>query len=224
MREFLGCVEQAFAPAVDREEPAISPGELLSAMSKPAFRDAEIDQRWSGLMSAAQAGDRASYERLLRECAPFISRLAGRQGVRGDGLDDVVQDVLTTVHRVRHTYDPTRSFTAWLRAIAQRRAIDHLRSRGRLERREIYAPLAYEAHADDEVDHSARSELAAGVKTLNLALVELTESQREAIEHLALRELSLDEAAAATGRSKGALKVNLHRALKSLRARLQKEG
>jgi RNA polymerase sigma factor (sigma-70 family) len=194
-------------------------------MSKPAGRnDDPIDRRWSTLMTQAQAGDRISYERLLRECAPFISRVASRQGVRGDRLDDVVQDALTTVHRVRHTYDPTRSFILWLHAIAQRRAIDHLRSRGRLEQRELHAPLEYESHADVEVDHSARSELAAGVKALNGALIDLPPSQREAIEHLALRELSLDEAAAATGRSKGALKVNLHRALNSLRARLGNGG
>ena len=34
---------------------------------------------------------------------------------------------------------------------------------------------------------------------------------------LALRERSLDEASGATGRSKGALKVNLHRAIQALR-------
>jgi DNA-directed RNA polymerase specialized sigma24 family protein len=36
--------------------------------------------------------------------------------------------------------------------------------------------------------------------------------------------LSLDETAALTGRTKGALKVNLHRAIKSLRASLAPWG
>ena len=48
--------------------------------------------------------------------------------------------------------------------------------------------------------------------------------QRQAIEELALRERTLAEAAAATGRSTGALKVNLHRALKALRGQLAKGG
>jgi RNA polymerase sigma-70 factor (ECF subfamily) len=39
-----------------------------------------------------------------------------------------------------------------------------------------------------------------------------------------LQERSLAEAAAATGRSAGSLKVNLHRALKSLRARVGQTG
>ena len=51
------------------------------------------------------------------------------------------------------------------------------------------------------------------------AVASLPAGQRQAVEHLALADRSLDEAAALTGRSKGALKVNLHRALKALRAR-----
>jgi len=39
---------------------------------------------------------------------------------------------------------------------------------------------------------------------------------------LVIREQSLAEAAAATRRSKGALKVNLHRALKALRGKLER--
>jgi RNA polymerase sigma-70 factor (ECF subfamily) len=78
-------------------------------------------------MVAAQAGDRAAYETLLRDCIPFIKRVARGQGIRPDLIDDVVQETLLTVHRARQTYDPNRSFTAWLRTIAQRRAIDVLR-------------------------------------------------------------------------------------------------
>jgi DNA-directed RNA polymerase specialized sigma24 family protein len=50
-------------------------------------------------------------------------------------------------------------------------------------------------------------------------LASLPERQREAVRLLVLEEQSLSEAAVATLRSKGALKVNLHRALKTLRGR-----
>src|SRR6516164_6672016 len=53
------------------------------------------------------------------------------EGVPFDFIDDVVQETLLTVHQARHTYDPNRSFTAWLRTIAQRRAIDGLRRAAR---------------------------------------------------------------------------------------------
>jgi RNA polymerase sigma factor (sigma-70 family) len=83
-------------------------------------------------MAAAQAGDRAAYETLLRDCIPFIARVARGEGIRPDLIDDVVQETLLTVHRARQTYDPNRSFTAWLRTIAQRRVINGLRRTGRM--------------------------------------------------------------------------------------------
>ena len=82
-------------------------------------------------MVAAQAGDRAAYETLLRDCIPIVKRVARGQGMRPDFIDDVVQETLLTVHQARQTYDPNRSFTAWLRTIAQRRVIDGLRRSGR---------------------------------------------------------------------------------------------
>jgi RNA polymerase sigma-70 factor (ECF subfamily) len=59
---------------------------------------------------------------------------------------------------------------------------------------------------------------------LAAAVATLPQGQRQAIELLALRENSLEQAAALTGRSKVALKVNLHRAIQALRARLGAGG
>ena len=55
-------------------------------------------------------------------------------------------------------------------------------------------------------------------------LASLPPRQREAVEMLVLKEQSLTEAAAATRSSKGALKVNLHRALKALRGKIKRIG
>ncbi len=177
-----------------------------------------LDASWSVLMAAAQAGDKAAYGRLLRECTPLIRRVVHR-GMQPDRVDDVVQDVLLTIHRARQTYDPTRSFSAWVVTIAQRRAIDLLRHRGRHDRREIHAPIEYENYAGVDSDHDRDVTLEQQGKVLQAALSSLPPGQRQAIEALALRQLSLDEAAGVTGKTKGALKVNMHRALKSLRER-----
>lgn len=179
----------------------------------------------SAAMQAAQVGDAAAYRALLRDCVPVISAMARAKGVQGAALDDVVQDTLLTLHRARATYDPARPFLPWLRAITQRRAIDALRRRGRRPQ-EVHEPLAYEARADDcpmPGDDLERRERAT---SLAEAIAHLPEGQREAIEHIALRELSLDETSTLTGRTKGALKVNFHRGLKALRASLSsgKEG
>jgi len=179
----------------------------------------ESDARRSALMAAAQAGDRVAYETLLRDCVSFIVSIARRQGVPSDRTDDVVQEVLLTVHRARATYDPRRSFEAWLRVIAERRAIDLLRQLRRRGIREVHAPLAVESHIDETADSSAGIEHEERVKRIDAALTELPRRQREAVHHLLLDERSLEEAAAITGRSRGSLKVSLHRALNALGAR-----
>jgi RNA polymerase sigma factor (sigma-70 family) len=188
------------------------------AMGSGVSDPESLDASWSVLMAAAQAGDKVAYGRLLRECTPLIRRVVHR-GMQPDRVDDVVQDVLLTIHRARQTYDPTRSFSAWVVTIAQRRAIDLLRHRGRHDRREVHAPIDYENYAGEDADYDREVTLEQRGKVLQSALSSLPPGQRQAIEALALRQLSLDEAAGVTGKSKGALKVNMHRALKSLRER-----
>ena len=184
---------------------------------------AEVEARLAALMASAQDGDRAAYQRLLRACLPLIRSVARGQGVPGDRVDDVIQDVLLTIHRARRTYDPARPFTPWLRAIAQRRAIDALRQQGRQRTREVHAPLAYESHPDPAAPATQALEQSDRARRLRVAVAALPDGQRQAVEELGLQERTLDEAAVSTGRTKGALKVNLHRALKTLRIRLARE-
>jgi len=186
---------------------------------RPVLGDGPVrEQHWSELMAAAQEGDRAAYGRLLRETVPFIRAIAARRHATQDRIDDVVQEVLLTVHRVRHTYDPTRPFERWLAAIAERRSIDLLRRRARRAAVETSDDRAYETFADPGANREGEALLARDA--LGRALAELPARQREALELLKLRELSLKEAALQSGRSVAALKVNMHRALKALRARL----
>jgi RNA polymerase sigma factor (sigma-70 family) len=184
-------------------------------------QDAGADRRRSALMAAAQAGDGVAYQALLRDCIPVIKNVARRRGVVADRIDDMVQDVLLTVHRARQAYDPSRSFTAWLCVIADRRAIDLLRRIRRQDVREVHAPLAFESHADEAADPVRGLAHADATGTVARALASLPTRQREAVQHLVLEERSLADAAALTRRTKGSLKVNLHRALKALRGRME---
>lgn len=193
------------------------------ATAEPHTMTAE-DAHRSALMAAAQAGDKIAYQTLLRDCVPLIRAIARRLGVNPGQVDDVVQEVLLTIHRARQTYDPTRSFTAWLRIIAERRAIDLLRQSGRRGAREIYAPIAFENYSDETADPAVGLNQADDVGRVSAALAALPPRQREAVQHLVLKDQSLAEAAVETRRSKGSLKVNLHRALKALRGNVEREG
>ncbi len=199
---------------------------MVQAEAQPTGPDVASpdDARRSAWMAAAQAGDQAAYGALLRDCVGLIEKVARRRGIPADRLDDVVQDTLLTIHRARHTYDPARSFNAWLAVLAERRAVDLLRKTGRHAAREVHAPLAYERHADESAATQRSDYGAEAGPRLGEAVAALPPRQREAVQLLVLQERSLAETAAATGRSTGSLKVNLHRALKSLRARLGQVG
>lgn len=189
--------------------------------AKPASHPADAHR--TALMAAAQAGDRAAYAALLRECVPYIRIVASRR-VSADRIDDVVQETLLTIHRARHTYDPARSFTAWLHTIADRRAIDVLRRSARNAGREVHAPLHYEQHADPDADPARAEDRDDTAFQVGRAVAGLPEGQREAVQHLVLQERSLSEAAKMTGRSEGAMKVNLHRAMKALRLKFERDA
>jgi RNA polymerase sigma-70 factor (ECF subfamily) len=183
---------------------------------------AAADRRWSQLMEAAQAGDRQAYDCLLREIVPYIRAVVAPAHRQPDRVDEVVQDVLLSVHRVRHTYHPARPFRHWLAAIARRRSIDALRKRSRYAPFEVgldVAGLAYEGYADPATIRF--DDAPVGAYRLGEALTALPALQRQAIQLLKLREMSLAEAARLTGRSIAALKVNAHRGVKSLQKRMQ---
>ncbi len=203
------------APEASREE--------VRRMADADTTTSAADRRRGALMAAAQAGDAAAYRALLRECVGLVQALARRKGVSPGRVDDVVQETFLSVHRAMQTYDPRRSFTAWLSAIAQRRAIDVLRSDTRRWGRELNVPVAYESFPDVAAAPDRALDGGQVDGTLRLAIGRLTDAQREALERLVIEEKSLEEAAAITGRREGALKVNLHRALKTLRATLRGE-
>ncbi|NIF23722.1 sigma-70 family RNA polymerase sigma factor [Candidatus Pantoea multigeneris] len=167
-------------------------------------------ESWPVLMARAQAGDQTAYNQLLHALVPVIRALA-RKKIYDDALtEDVVQEALITVHHVRHTYDPTRPFMPWLAAIVRARAVDALRKNGRHLRWEVQ---------DDEADAAVASHEPAAEQeeVLEHALHQLPLRQREMVEMVHLRELSLAEAALQHNLSVSAVKSLLHRALLNLR-------
>ena len=172
-------------------------------------------------MARAQEGDRAAYRQLLDETSRYVRSLVTRNNIPPSDIEDTVQDVLLTVHAVRHTYDPSRPFGPWLVAIARRRIIDKLRQRQRLRFREIELDASHETFSGDQSNYE---EPIWDSGELRQAIASLPSGQRQAVELLKLQELSLKEAATRSGKSIGSLKVASHRAIESLRALLLRPG
>lgn len=193
-------------------------GVLLSRRSGLVVAEQDSSTHLGNLMRAAQGGDGHAYAEILRLSVPIIARVVNARPHFGLETDDVVQDVLLALHSVRHTYDPERPFIPWLASITRHRLIDAYRRRERIWRNEMAVPELPETFSGDQanwdVDGLGDPEL------LRRAIAELPAGQRQAVELLKLKELSLKEASAASGVSIAALKVAAHRGLKALRQRL----
>lgn len=183
---------------------------------------AETDGReWAEWMRAAQGGDAPAYHRLLAAIAPVIRGHVLRRWGRFEGIEDLVQDVLLSVHSARHTYDPERPFIPWLMAIVHHRMADTARRHVRRTANEVAVETLPETFCEDAAN--CIEEAPGDVTLLHRAISGLPPGQRQAVEMLKLKEMSLKEAAAASGQSVAALKVAMHRALKALKQALGKE-
>jgi RNA polymerase sigma-70 factor (ECF subfamily) len=128
-------------------------------------------------------------------------------------VQDAAQDTLIAIHLKRHTFDPSRPFEAWLRAIARYKWIDRLRA---LER----APS--EALPDDiGVEDHERAVVSATV--LEQLLRRLKPAQSQVIRLVKIQGYSVEEAAAHTGQSISLVKVNIHRGLARLASAVQED-
>src|SRR6516162_3831499 len=99
-------------------------------------------------MALAQEGDKAAYERLLVDILPALRSFTRRRLGDDVAAEDVVQEVLLSVHRARRTYRPERPFEPWLFAIARNAIVDCQRARARRRRKEETLP-------DDDLLHDA---------------------------------------------------------------------
>lgn len=172
--------------------------------------------RWAQLMVNAQRGDRIAYHALLTEITPYLRAMAKRYLGHRDDAEDAVQEILITVHDIRHTYEPGRPFKPWLSTIAARRCIDLLRKRTRRLDSETDSEGAYEFDRDEADTPEQAAERKQSHQVLRKAIAVLPLKQKEAIQLLHLKELSLSEASEGNSQHAGALKVACHRAIKAL--------
>ncbi|WP_281806320.1 sigma-70 family RNA polymerase sigma factor [Methylocystis echinoides] len=173
-------------------------------------------------MRAAQDGDNAAYAALLSEILPVLRRTVSYKWPSAPDTEDVVQEILLSVHTVRHTFDPARPFMPWLMTIATRRMIDAARRRTARSSNETTVDIMPETFSGDAAKNE--QEISDDQDAIRRALAQLPDGQREAVELMKVQGLSLQEASAATGKSVASLKVSVHRALKAMRDMLKRES
>ena len=172
------------------------------------------EQMWRELMRAALAGDQASYHKLLIAIAPHVRGVARRSlkagGTGSIEAEDIVQETLLAVHLKRATWDPALPFTPWLNAIVRHKAIDVLRRKGGRVELEIES-IAHVLAAPPE-DGGLNLDIEAALATLD-------GRQRALVEQISLQGRTASEVGASLGMTEGAVRVALHRALRTLAAK-----
>jgi len=159
-------------------------------------------------MLSGLAGEAGPYRRLLDELSGLLRAYYRRRCPPGVDAEDLVQETLIAVHTRRATYDPGQPFTAWAYAIARYKLIDALR-RGR-------AHLRAPAEEADALFVPAGADAAMASRDLEKVMADLPARTRELIRDVKITGLSTREAADKHGMSESAVKVAVHRGLKSL--------
>lgn len=167
------------------------------------------ESRLKSLMLASLEGDARAYRELLQSVSGRLrAYYRKRLGADFPDLEDLVQETLIAIHERRSSFDRSQPFSAWAYAMARYKLIDHLR-RARV-RTAIPVDDCDELFAADETEQAAAS------KDVERLLSALPEAVGEAIRLTRLEGLSIEEAAARTGKSATATKVAIHRALMRL--------
>ena len=165
-------------------------------------------------MRAALAGDTGAYRKFLHSVAPYIRAVARSRGRRlgmpESEAEDIVQEVLLTIHLKQTTWDRSRKIGPWVSAITQNKIIDAFRRRGRRIDVPIEDVLDTLQAEDESPDIPARD--------LDGLLGKLTSQQQEIVRSISIKGASIRETAARLKMTEGAVRVSLHRALKTLGA------
>ena len=177
---------------------------------------ANNEWHWTMLMEQSLEGDCAAYHRLLILLTPALRRaVRGRAQAVGLDAEDVVQEVLLALHLKRNTWVRGTPVAPWVAAIARNKLVDAHRRRGR--RLEISIDSVVDTLRSDEEENDLRSH------DLERGLAGLTDRQRQVLRAVSLEGYSAREAALRLEMTEVAVRVTLHRGLKSLAALFRKD-
>ncbi|MBB4005618.1 sigma-70 family RNA polymerase sigma factor [Aurantimonas endophytica] len=172
------------------------------------------ETEWSAWMAAALHGDEVAYRRFLEAVTPHLRMLARRRlaafGVGIHDHEDVVQEALLAIHLKRGTWDVRRPIGPWISVILRNKLIDALRRRGHL----VNVPI------DDVIDTIAdeQSDTSTDLQDIGRMMAHLRPVQRDIVKSVSLDGYSVRDTAMRLSMTENAVRVALHRALRSLAA------
>jgi len=160
------------------------------------------------LVRAAQRGDTSAFARLYEEYAGLVRATAVTR-LRSDEAADVVQETfLRALRRLKHLRK-AEAFAGWLVAIARNIIRDVERARTMF------------SSSDEEPGEAPTQEQAMDAGVAMRAIHSLPKAYQQTVAMRVIEGMTGPEIAKRTGLSAGSVRVNLHRGMRMLRARLK---
>lgn len=180
------------------------------------MHDRESPDEALRILAMGAVSDNAAMAALLTAVAPLLRRYCVAQLSRyghSDWAEDMVQEVMLTLHLKLHTFNTDLSFTAWMQAIAKHKIIDTLR-RERL----VQVPIEEADSWDDGTGEAAMAR-----RDLMQLLARLKPPAGEIIHALKVDGVSIKDLAEKFTTSESNIKIIVHRGLRRLARLLTEE-
>jgi RNA polymerase sigma-70 factor (ECF subfamily) len=169
------------------------------------------------VLKSAIKGDETCFSELWRTCNPRLERFLYAQGAMGDPpASDVASETwLQVVRDLPRFKGDFVDFRAWLYQVARNRLIDAVRAKARRPRANVdIDELDPMASLDDFADSVVKRD---ELRQIISKIRDLPPAQSEVLMLRIVGDLSVEETARAMKKSPNAIRVLVHRALKSLR-------
>jgi RNA polymerase sigma factor (sigma-70 family) len=175
---------------------------------------------FGAVLAAARAGDSWALERIYTALSPAVAGLLHLQGAAEP--DDLTSEVFIGVLRNIDSFEGDEaSFRSWVFTIAYRRLADERRRR---VRRPAAEPLAERPHLPAPVDVEAEVDRLLATDRVRDLCERLAPRQRDVVVLRLFAQLTVDEIAAALGKSPGAIKGLQRRGYAAIARLIEQEG
>ncbi len=171
---------------------------------------------WGKLAVLSQSGDKRAYRQLLSEIAPYIKMRISGGLANPDWSEEIMQEVLISVHKSLKSYSSDRPFRPWLNAIIQFRRTDFLRKHYKSKNVKDISQENTEIFSDNVTHNSHAGEL----QDIEKALGSIPDKQRRIFKLLKIEGYSAAEVAKEMDMSVSAVKVSAHRTAGKLKEML----
>ena len=171
----------------------------------------------SSLMHKAQQGDKQAYSTLFVQVTPKLRSFISRKINNPVDMEDIVQEILISLHKAGHTYDASRPFEVWMYTIARYRLNDHLRSYYKNESLKEKIRLESDYFYNNS-NVTSSTEIDESISELIDAL---PEKQKTIVKMMKVEGYTAKETAEKVNMSETAVKVAAHRIYKKIAEKLR---